>query len=160
MPNTLLKHPTQDTYIFGYIAEKNSRGVIIPKGPIHLKSGKHNGPNKGFGAAHIWAEHRREMEVRGHTMREHVPAYVAEIVCPGASVFCEFENMSKWQKLAVIRTAIGTAILQYVASKEAHYSVVTAFARKNANGTRIGSVQENCEDGSSVLLAQRDREPP
>ena len=37
----------------------------MPAGEIRLFHGRHTGPNRGFGAEHIWAEHEREMVAAG-----------------------------------------------------------------------------------------------
>lgn len=141
MPNTLVLHPTNGTYYFGMIPEKRIRGILIPGAPIVLKRGKHSGRG-GFGVAHIWARHERELRLKGHDGIDDVPRYVADIVRPGSAVFCEFERIRD-MRVTVVRTSTGVAVLEHKdMGEDPHYSVVTAFAQRNAHGTRIGSVSE------------------
>lgn len=139
MPDTLVPHPTNGTFVFGKVIEKTMKGVFIPGGPILLKVGKHGGRG-GFGVRHIWARHRAELVIRGYTMETDVSSYVADIVRPGAPVFCEFAHIRD-VRVAVVRTRIGVAILEHKHAGEPHYSVVTAFAHRNVHGTRIGSIE-------------------
>jgi hypothetical protein len=80
VPNTQLFHPDNETLIFGNVPEVNSRGILIPGGPIKLLKGRHNGPNRGFGAAHIWAEHSLEMAKHQCGNVDDVPRYVSLII--------------------------------------------------------------------------------
>ena len=141
MPNTLIVHPTNGTCYFGVVPEKTVRGILIPGAPIVLKLGRHSGRG-GFGVRHIWARHEREMRARGYTCIDDVAKYVAEIVRPGSPIFCEFQQIRDI-RVTVVRTTTGLAVLEYkLAGDDCHYSVVTAFAQRNAHGTRIGSVGE------------------
>ncbi|MNS23533.1 hypothetical protein D3C72_553510 [compost metagenome] len=80
------------------------------------------------------------MRERGYEGEDDVAKYVAEIVCPGSPIFCEFDRM-KDTRVTVIRSVIGLAILEYKThGDDEHYSVVTAYAQRNAHGTRIGTV--------------------
>lgn len=141
MSNKRLISPVSNDCIFGHVEGRTIKGIIIPSGPIYLKEGKHFGPNRGFGVEHIWAEHRVEMAALGYETKNDVANYVADIVRPGSSIYCEFDNIRAGLKLTVIRTVIGTAILQHQEKGDSHYSVLTAFSRKTANGTLIGSIR-------------------
>lgn len=138
MSNSLLSHPTNGTSYFGLVEEKRVGQIIIPGGPIVLKVGKHS-ERGGFGAAHIWGKHSLELGDAGFTCLDEVPNYVAEIIRPGAPIYCEFNNLRGNHRVTVIRTTTGLAILEY---RNEVYSVVTAYAQKNAHGTRIGSVRD------------------
>lgn len=88
-----------------------SRGFPIPEGRIVLFEGEHVGPNRGFGALHIWDEHRREMARRGLMSYENVPKFVAAI-------------------LQAVHRREGPI-----------WSVVTAYAGNKTHVTRIGTVR-------------------
>jgi len=143
VPNTFLLHPTTQELSFGYIDGRQTKKWVISEGDIRLRKGKHTGPNKGFGAAHIWAEHRLEMERAGFLNLEDVPAYVAGIICTGAPYFCEFESMRGKPRLTVIRTTRGKAILELKGERGGpdFYSVVTAYSDTKTHGTRVGTVR-------------------
>ena len=140
MPDTLIPHPTNGTFVFGRVVEKKTKGFFIPGGDVYLKLGKHGGRG-GFGVRHIWTRHHVDLSARGYIAENDVAKYVADIVRPGSPVFCEFAHIRD-VRVTVVRTAMGVAVLEYKNIAEPHYSVVTAFARRNAHGTRIGSVEE------------------
>lgn len=119
------------------------RGWSLDGGEIRLKQGKHRGPNKGFGAAHIWAEHSSEMMKLGLETLGDVPAYVAMIVRAGTAIYCEFDAIGAAPRLAVVQSRIGKAILEYQRMRAGLeiYSVVTAFSNTKAHGTRVGTVR-------------------
>jgi hypothetical protein len=138
MSNVLLPHPTNGTLHYGRILAVTSRGVFIPGGPVVLKVGKHRDPG-GFGAEHIWGKHAVELVKIGYAVPEDVPKYVAEIVRPGSPVHCEFDTLRD-TRVTVVRTTHGVAVLRYEDIAGGRYSVITAFAQRNAHGTRIGTV--------------------
>ena len=138
MSNVLLPHPTNGTSYFGAIPECKSRGVIIPPGPIVLKVGKYR-EQGGFGAAHIWGKHSAELIREGYETAEKVSAYVADIVHPGAPILFEYGSLAG-VKVTIVRSTLGLAILRYEEMDGGRYSVTTAYAQKNAHGTRIGTV--------------------
>lgn len=139
MPHTLIPHPTNGTNFFGQVLQKKAGSIIIPAGPIVLKRGRYGG--SGFGAAHIWQRHEKEMRQAGFLLEVDVVHYVASIVCPGSALYCEFERIRD-TRLAVVRGATGTAILEHKPNDPigSCYSVVTAFAYRNPHGMRIGTV--------------------
>lgn len=113
-PGQWVVHPENGKkYNFGTIPEIKSRGILIPGGIIRLKHGRHIGPNRGFGAAHIWAEHQYEMSKAGFKNKTEVAAYVASIIEVGTPIFCEFSNLKGFQRLTVVKSTKGVAILEY-----------------------------------------------
>ena len=126
---------------FGTISEITYKGDLIPGGEIHLKKGQHIGPNKGFGAEHIWAEHSKEMLKEGFSTIEDVQSYVKQIISSGSAIHCEFERKKTFYRLAIIRSSKGTAILEYKGQyPNGYYSVVTAFSGNKKHGPKIGTV--------------------
>ena len=140
MSNQFLTHPQTGRICFGTIIEMNSRGYIIPAGEIRLLSGKHVGPHQGWGAKHIWAEHRLEMQKQGlHTYAE-VPAYVSSIVSQGTSLY--FEGNIRKIRIMGVRAATGTAVLEFRKQREgAIWSVITAHSGVKRHGTLVGTVR-------------------
>ena len=140
MPQTIIPHPSNGTPFFGQIEEKNVRGFLIPAAPIILRRGKAS-RHGGFGVRHIWAWHATEMRTCGYTREDQVADYVADIVCPGSAVLCEFE-IRRDTRVTVARSAIGVAVLEHKEGRDGIcvYSVVTAFAQRNPHGTRVGSI--------------------
>ncbi|MBP0578986.1 hypothetical protein J8I29_06695 [Labrys sp. LIt4] len=139
MPNTRLANPINKTLVFGIVPETKCRGTAIPGGEIYLTRGKHVGPNKGFGAKHIWAEHEKEIRAAGFDREELVPDYVAQIVCEGTPI--HFEGGHIQLRLIAVRGKSGTAILEWRTPRgEAFWAVVTAFSANKKHGTRVGTV--------------------
>ncbi len=143
--NVPIKNPKTNNFIFGKIPEiKLSRGVYFPAGEITLLHGRHFGINKGFGVAHIWAEHSAELQKMGYDNINEVARYVSDIIVTGTPIYCEFENIRGNHRIAVIRGIFGAAILEQKvdACNKVFYSVVTAFSNAKPHGTKIGSVAE------------------
>ena len=143
MSNQFVLKPNTQSVSFGNISEHTSKGTTIPAGEIRLRNGKHFGVNRGFGVEHIWAEHQKEMLNSGFESKEDVPAYVASIVTEGASVYSDFSAMRGAQKLTVVRTKVGMAVLEYrTEGEDSFYSIVTAYSQKTAHGIQIGTVRK------------------
>lgn len=140
MPNTIFAHPTNGTSFFGRVLGKTFGKVLIPAGHIILKRGRYG--QGGWGARHIWQRHEKEMRKAGFATESDVARYVASIIIPGTPLYCEFARIQD-TRLAVVRSATGTAILQHQDDHSigACYSVVTAFGGRNPQGTRIGKVE-------------------
>lgn len=136
-PNDPIPNPNTGKFSFGLVPKGKSGSDTIPEGEIQLRHGKHRGVNRGFGLEHIWAEHRKEMAQVGLYNKNDVPTYVAKIVRTGSAIYYE-GGYYKNQRIAVIRSSSGTAILEW---KGSVWSIVTAYSGKNINGTRVGAVQ-------------------
>lgn len=140
MPNTPLSNPSTGTLVFGSVGEMKTRGFVLPAGEIRLLRGKHVGPNRGFGACHIWAEHKKEMAVVGFISEDNVPHYVAHIIRVGMPLFYSGDSFKKIRLMAV-RASSGTAILEYREQRDVcFWSVVTAYSANKKHGTQVGTV--------------------
>jgi hypothetical protein len=144
--NTRLINPKTGTFVFGLIEiPKQSRWNTIPGGEIFLLQGRHIAVNKGYGVEHIWTAHENEMRSAGFSSKVDVPAYVSRIIHAGAGVHCEFSQIRQDQKLTVVRSPHGTAVLELRRPRNPNenpfYSILTAYSKNNANGTRVGTVR-------------------
>ncbi|CAN8140388.1 conserved hypothetical protein [uncultured Thiomicrorhabdus sp.] len=113
------------------------------EGTVELRKGKHIGPNRGFGAEHIWAEHHVELKKMGFEAKEDVPKFVAKVISTGAPIYCEFSHPGGNHRVTVVKNKDGhIAILERKNTEYNNtiYSVVTAFTKGKAHGTRIGTV--------------------
>jgi hypothetical protein len=140
MSNAKLVNPRTGTTDFGIVPEMKSMGIILPGGRISLPQGRHSGPNRGFGARHIWVEHGKELIGAGFESEATVPMYVATIVRAGTSLM--FEGASyRHTRLIAVRDRSGMAILEQKGSgADVFWSVVTAFTANKKHGTRVGTV--------------------
>ena len=140
-PTTPVLHPSGGT-CFGTLSEMRAPGLTLPAGEIRLFRGRHTGPNRGFGAVHIWAEHKREMAALGFDAYDDVAGFVATIVRQGTPVFFGDRN---WRALRVmaVRSRSGTGILEHREPRDgdAHWSIVTAYTGTRTHGTRVGTVR-------------------
>lgn len=147
--NTKVINPTTQGHSFGTIpvltlARKNQSPIITLAAPIHLKEGKHFGPNAGFGVQHIWAEHRIEIMASGFMGIADVPAYVERILNTPTLLYFEDRPGSK-TRVNAVRIVTGTVILEYVQTKVCnvltpYWSVVTAYSDTRTKGVVVGSM--------------------
>ena len=142
--NKTLKHPETGEDSFGYIPEMHSKGEIIKSGRIILRVGQHFSANRGFGANHIWDEHHPELIKAGYSSVHDTSQFVADIIKPGVPIFCEFSSVRGNHRPTVLRTSVGLVILEPVTlgDNELVYSVVTAYTKRNAQGTKIGEIKK------------------
>lgn len=141
MSKQYLVHPETGEIRFCEVPEMKSRGVIIPAGEVRLQNGRHSGPNRGWGAAHIWAEHAEEMRQRGFHSKEEVPAYVATIVQYGVPLFYE-GGFTRNIRVMAVRSSSGTAVLEHRSLQTGSvWSIVTAFSGTRTQGTRVGTLR-------------------
>lgn len=141
MSSLAVPNPVTGFQWFGIVPSLKLSGVLLPEAPILLPLGRHIGPNKGFGARHIWAEHRLEMERSGHLREADVSLYVLSIIRAGTPLY--FEGAS-WQqtRLMAVRSVTGTAVIEFRERREGSvWSVVTAFSGTKTHGTRVGTVR-------------------
>ena len=142
MANQFLIHPASGTICFGNVPYINSRGFILNAGEIRLQTGKHLGVNRGWGAKHIWAEHEKEMNDKGLMTYTDVPAYVALIIQAGTPLLYDFGRQGRNVRLLAVKSLIGMAVLEFKdRDADPIWSVVTAYAKNRADGTRVGNVR-------------------
>ena len=113
------------------------------EGVIVLKRGKHTGHNRGFGAEHIWEQHQVELKAMGFHSKNDVPRFVSNIFQSGSHIHCEFNDPGGNHRITVIKNREGQlAILEkrYTSTNSVYYSVVTAYTKGKAHGTRIGTM--------------------
>lgn len=142
-------NPIDNTDIFGEVPSlkltSKSKGVILTKAaPIYLVKGKHHGPNRGFGVAHIWAEHSHEIVRAGFTSRDLVPAYVQGILTAPGRIYFEDRKLRR-PRVNTVRIVTGTVILEYIRViidkvETPHWSVVTAYSNARTAGVVVGQI--------------------
>ena len=141
MSHVPILNPNSGTASFGLIQSLRLAGENLPDAEIHLYFGQHKGPNRGFGACHIWAEHSGEMAKIGLHSEAEVSQFVVRIVRSGTPLFYEGASWTTTRLMAV-RSASGQAILEFRRQRNGPiWSVVTAFAGKKTHGTRVGTVR-------------------
>lgn len=141
-PRQLHSHPTNGTFCFGNVPAAKLSHIVILGGPIHLPQGRHLGPHKGFGVAHIWAEHKSDIIDAGYPQMSDVPAYVGSLIYRGAPIHVPDERKMFSPRLKVVAGVRGVVILEerLDGQNNVFYSVVTAIPRGRPEGPRIGKV--------------------
>ena len=141
MSSRQIFNPLGNGVVFAVIPRLTLDRVEFQEANVVLPEGKHIGPNKGFGAAHIWAEHQREMAAVGLQSFGEVPLFVLPMLKHGTPL--HFEGAS-WRatRLLAVRTAAGTVVLEHRQQRGGDvWSIVTAFSGTKTHGTRVGSVR-------------------
>lgn len=125
-------NPLTNDASFGYISNLKT----FPEGHIYLKWGQHIKEHNGFGCSHIWQQHGLEAKFRKYcTSVEDIPALVNRIIVPGTQIL----DTGKYRP-AVVKSPIGTIILDCPNDSRDHYSIVTMYFTSNARGVVIGSI--------------------
>ncbi|PIB22838.1 hypothetical protein BFP76_09915 [Amylibacter kogurei] len=138
----MLFHPETGQTCFGVIPEKNTKRFVIPAGDIRLPVGKHRGPHRGYGAKHIWVEHKKEMMQAGFGTWEEVPNYVTTILKVGTPIFYEGGSF-KHSRVMAVRSSAGTCILELKEQRDKNiWSIVTAFSGTKPHGVKVGNIQK------------------
>jgi hypothetical protein len=126
---------------FGVVPAMTLAGQKLPDAEIRLFQGKHIGPHRGFGARHVWSEHRSAVVKLGLSEEAGVAQFVAQIIRMGTPLFYE---AASWRttRLMAVRGASGQAVLEFLDQREGPiWSVVTAFEGTKTHGTRVGTVR-------------------
>jgi len=130
--NDLLLNPQTNTNSFGYIS--NLKGSSA--GHIVLKWGEHVRQHKGFGCIHIWQQHGTEAKLKKHCSAiEDIPNLINKILIPGTQILDTGKN-----RPAVVRSSVGTIILECPTEYRDYYSIVTLYFTNNIRGIVIGSI--------------------
>lgn len=140
--NDLIEHP-KGGFSFGEIPDMPQHG--IQAGHIYLRKGEHFANGSGFGVEHIWAAHEYDMRNLGYLIPEDVAAYVAHIVQVGTPIFCDLKAPKNRRRMHVLRSYYGLLILEPIHVRQRDglgYYVVTAFPKKQTNGTKVGEIQK------------------
>jgi hypothetical protein len=136
-------NPKSNNDIFGAFPQIDKNGIYLPAGSIHLLNGEHLGPNRGFGVAHIIAEHdgqisRAYPSLAGLAPHDKVANYVVMMLLRKAPIYVEAGNQ---KRPVVVHSAVGSVILERRGqASDAWYSIVSAFGRKNSRGQLIANL--------------------
>lgn len=136
--NVLVAYP-DGGFSFGTIPDMPK--FDLPGGEIYLRVGVHRRANSGFGVIHVWEAHQADLLKHGCTTIDGVAAHIAKMIVPGAQIYCEFKEQRGGNRIAVLRTATGTLILEPRHERTGFgYYVVTWYPQRRAHGTLVGQV--------------------
>lgn len=141
MSKAFLSNPIKGNPSFGTVPKAKCRGDSIPGGEILLRWGRHKGPNKGYGAVHIWNEHKGEMRLLGFRQAQDVPEFVSRIVKKGVPLHYEGGHLRR-MRLKCVQASIGSAVLEFRDDRdEPYWGIVTAYPGTKTHGPRVGTVR-------------------
>lgn len=137
--NTLVAHP-DGGFSFGEIPAMPKFGLL--SGDVYLRVGIHRRANSGFGVIHVWEAHQADLLKHGCTTIDGVATHIAKMIVPGAQIYCEFKDQRGGNRIAVLRTATGTLILEPRHERQTGfgYYVVTWYPQRRAHGTLVGQI--------------------
>lgn len=135
-----LINPLTNDVIFDTVPALKRKDLNTEEGHIHLLLGQHTGPNRGYGAVHIWAEHQKELTQKGWTTLEEVPRFVAHVLQPKVNLHFEGGNYRK-TRINTIRLGAGNCILEYYLTPNPHWRVVTAYVGRSGKGILVGTLK-------------------
>lgn len=136
--NALVAHPS-GSLSFGTIPDMSQ--FSLPGGDIYLRVGEHFGQNRGFGVRHVWEAHQMDLLKLDCASIDGVAAHIAKMIVPGAPIYCEFKDQRNGHRIAVLKTAMGTLILEPRNERRGFgYYVVTWYPQRRAHGTLVGKV--------------------
>jgi DNA repair protein RadC len=120
--DSVLVNGSPDIWTIPAEVETRTKGEF-PSAPVRLKNGFHRGPNRGFGVAHIEAEHAADIQATGLS----VPQYVQHILANATKIYDPGNG-----RLLVVNERFAGRHLAIIELRDDgdHYSVVTAFARR------------------------------
>jgi hypothetical protein len=134
--------PRTGTFSFARVPQLKLDGLNFEPADVRLMKGKHVGPNRGFGAAHIFSEHKRDLERHNVFNLDDVPLFVQLIIRPNTPL--HFEGGSyRASRLIAVASSVGIAVLEWkVTNSTPVWSVVTAYLRKAPIGHRVGKLSD------------------
>lgn len=143
--DTPIRCPRTNSTTFATFPETAVRnGPTFPEGPIQLHYGEHFGPNRGFGFAHIWAEHHQHIDIEYDALRR-VTHDLGKILVPEVQIFYsapkpkQSPKSGKFQhRASAYRVRVGVVILELQMGENPFYSVVTGGF--NPTGYKKGSL--------------------
>lgn len=142
-------NPKNGSDVFGVVpaltlTSQHKGKILTVEASIHLVEGRHTGPNSGFGVAHIWAEHQREIMAAGYSSMDDVPSYVQAILTAPGLIYFE-DRGTKRTRVNTVRIVTGTVILEYIQTvvdgvTRPHWSVITAYSNTRTAGVVVGQI--------------------
>lgn len=141
-PQDYIRHPETERPVFGYVP---SLPVLTGHNacvPVVLTEGHQANDDTGMGAAHAWAQHRRDIEALGGRNAADTALLVARVIVEGTPLYFECGFQSK-TKLVAYRPGAGTVVLGLFNFR--HYrrwQVITAYGGRGYLGEYIGEIAE------------------
>jgi hypothetical protein len=140
-PQNYIAHPTTERPVFGFVPSLPALIGYDAFVPVVLTEG-HQENGTGMGAAHAWAEHRKDIEALGGQTAEDTALLVARVIVEGTPLYLEDGFLSK-MRLVAYRPGAGTVVLGlFKFGYHRRWQVITTHGGKGFTGNYIGEIAE------------------
>jgi len=137
----IIVNPATGLPSFGTFPAINTQGVTFDGGPIYLRYGRHEGPNKGWGFEHIWLARFPQCQDQ-QLATQQVTGLICSIIIPGATIHYEYGVGSAGRRTSLFKNSQGIVVVEerLDGKGDIFYGIVTAFNAAKANGSIIGAI--------------------
>jgi len=134
-------HPLTGKDNFGSIPNLPELCTSIADIPIILRYGFHKSAHNGYGATHIWAEHREDVKPFAVNCIEDVGIFVAKIIS-GKALFYKANPVDGKFRISIYQRDVGSVILEFNRKVKGLYywNVITAYNAKLNKTKCLGSI--------------------
>lgn len=141
-PQNYIRHPETERPVFGYVPSLPTLTGQTACVPVVLTEGHQSKDDTGMGAAHAWAEHRKDIEALGGRTAADAALLVARVIVEGTPLYLEYGFQSQI-RLVANRPGAGTVVLAlFKFGYIRRWQVITAHGGKGYLGECIGEITE------------------
>lgn len=141
-PQDYIPHPKTEQPVFGYVPSLPALPGHTVCVPVVLTEGHQSNDDTGMGAAHAWAQHRRDIEAVGGRTAADTALLVARVIVEGTPLYLEHGFHSQ-TRLVAYRPGSGTVVLGlFKFGYHRRWQVITAHGGKGHLGDSIGEIAE------------------
>jgi hypothetical protein len=141
-PQNLILNPKTSQPVFGYAPSLPSLTGVDACLCVVLTEGRQSDDGTGMGAAHAWAQHRRDIEAVGGRTAADTALLVARVIVKGSRLYLE-DGFQSQTRLVAYRPGAGTVVLGlFKFGYHRRWQVITAHGGKGFTGSFIGEIAE------------------
>lgn len=141
-PQNYIRHPETERPVFGYVPSLPGLTRQIACVPVVLTEGHQSKDDTGMGAAHAWAQHRKDIEALGGRTAAETALLVARVIVEGTPLYLE-EGFQSHTRLVAHRPSAGTVVLGlFKFGYICRWQVITTHGGKGYLGEYIGEITE------------------
>ncbi len=144
-PQNYIHHPETEQPVFGYVPSLLALTGHDACVPVVLTEGHQSKDDTGMGAAHAWAQHRKDIEALGGRTAADTALLVSCVIVEGTPLYLE-DGFQSQTRLVAYRPGAGTVVLGlFKFGYHRRWQVITAHGGKGYLGNHI------CDLASSKL---------
>ncbi|WP_146036560.1 hypothetical protein [Pseudotabrizicola formosa] len=139
-PQDYIHHPETERPVFGYVPSLPGLTGQNACVPVVLTEGHQSKDDTGMGAAHAWAQHRKDIEALGGHTAADTALLVARVIVEGTPLYLEVGYRSQI-RLVAHRPGSGTVVLGlFKFGYHRRWQVITAHGGRGYLGDFIGEI--------------------